>query len=256
MTSQLVNRLFHTAQNYFTQFPYGVAAPQFRPLLRAILGWPNVPITVVELRDENGQTKPVGRIEDFLEYIRKDAAPGIWLKIALEPRTNLNDPNQADYSRHPALQLETWVDTLTEQDAAYATSLFTLLRRNHYRSRDFVEDLVTLFAPFKQLNDTNSERSRSLLEIFDGPTQDSSHASHLAKIESLATELEGTLAGDARAVLYLIRRGFRTCRDSMNELKVIFTPLQLRNVEELERAVQIKKVFEAIDKEAEVMDVA
>ena len=41
----------------------------------------------------------------------------------------------------------------------------------------------------------------------------------------------------------------------MDELKVIFAPLQLRNAEELERAAQIKKVFEAIDKEAESMEV-
>lgn len=65
--------------------------------------------------------------------------------------------------------------------------------------------------------------------------------------------MDRTLAEDARAVLYLIRRGYRTCRDSMDELKVIFGPMKQRNAEELERAEQIKKVFEAIDKEAETI---
>jgi hypothetical protein len=92
-----------------------------------------------------------------------------------------------------------------------------------------------------------------MLETLDDHAEVLPHASHLAKLESLATELDGTPAEDARAVLYLIRRGFRTCHDSMDELKVIFGALQQRNAEELERAVQIKKVFEAIDKEAETI---
>jgi hypothetical protein len=41
----------------------------------------------------------------------------------------------------------------------------------------------------------------------------------------------------------------------LDELKVIFAPLQQRSVEEMERATRIKKVFEAIDREAEVIDV-
>lgn len=39
----------------------------------------------------------------------------------------------------------------------------------------------------------------------------------------------------------------------MDDLKVIFGPMKQRNAEELERAEQIKKVFEAIDKEAETI---
>jgi hypothetical protein len=69
----------------------------------------------------------------------------------------------------------------------------------------------------------------------------------------LAVELDGKTAEDARAVLYLIRRGFGTCRDYLDKLKVIFGPLQQRCVEELERAIQIKTVFEAIDEEAETI---
>jgi hypothetical protein len=69
----------------------------------------------------------------------------------------------------------------------------------------------------------------------------------------LAVELDGKTAEDARAVLYLVRRGVGTCRDYLDELKVIFGPLQQRSVAELERAIQIKTVFEAIDQEAETI---
>ena len=91
--------------------------------------------------------------------------------------------------------------------------------------------------------------------VFEGQTEVSSHASHFERIESFTTELDETSAADAEALLYLVRRGFGTCRDYMDELRVIFGPLQQRSVEELERAIQIKKVSEAIDKETGVMDV-
>lgn len=159
-----------------------------------------------------------------------------------------------DYTDHSILQLEALADTLTEQDAEYATSLFNLLRRNHRRGHDFVQDLTALFAPFRQRNLINSERSRSLLETFEDQIEDSSHASHFERIEGMAADLDGEPAEDAKSILRLVRWGFGTCRDYMNELKVIFGPLQQRNTEELERAVQIKKVFEAIDKETEVIE--
>jgi hypothetical protein len=252
---QLAEALLQGAQDYFTQ---GVGCT-LGEVLRSSLGWPSdVTITRVSLRGLRGddhQKLPVDKIECVLKYIREDKAPWIWLETSTEPQQTLKQNDQVDYTRHSILQLEKWVNTLTKPDATYAASLFTLLRRNHRRSRDFVEDLTALFAPFRQLNDANSERSRSLLEIFDGQSEASSHASHLSKIESLASDLKGTSAEDARAVLYLIRRGFRTCRDSMDELKVIFGPLHQRNAEELKYAVAIKKVFEAIDKEAENLDV-
>jgi hypothetical protein len=247
---QSVNDILLEAQNYFTQ---GADHP-FSAALCAVLGWPSsVTITKVSVRSEKEQKMSIEKIEDFLNYVRKDVEPWVWLDTTSVTRKNLTDANQADYTRHPVLQLEKWLDTLTEQDAGYATSLFALLRRNHRRSRDFVEDLTGLFAPLRQLNTVNSERSRSMLETLDDHAEVLPHASHLAKLESLATELDGTPAEDARAVLYLIRRGFRTCHDSMDELKVIFGPLQQRNAEELKRAVQIKKVFEAIDEEAETI---
>lgn len=249
---QLADTLLQNAQDYFTCG----AKCTLSVTLCASLGWPSsVTITRISIRDDNRQKVPMGGIESVLKYIRENESPWIWFETSLAAQDNLNHKSQVDYTRHSILQLETWVGALEKQDAAYAASLFTLLGSNHHRSRDFVGELTTLFAPFRQLNDTNSERSRSLLEIFDGQPEASSHESHLRSIESLASELEGASADDARAVLRLIRRGFRTCRDSMNELKVIFGPLHQRNAEELERAVQIKKVFEAIDKEAGIIDV-
>jgi hypothetical protein len=250
---QLAEALLQGAQDYFTQG----AGCALSAVLCASMGWPSgVTITRVLIRGDNHQRVPMDRVEGVLEYIREEEAPWIWLETsAAELQQTLKHNDQVDYTRRSIFQLEKWVNTLKEQDAAYAASLFTLLRRNHRRSRDFVDDLSILFAPFRQLNDTNSERSRSLLETFEGQTEVSSHASHLERIESLATELDGTSAADAKALLYLVRRGFGTCRDYMDELKVIFAPLQLRNAEELERAAQINKVFEAIDKEAESMEV-
>jgi len=248
-----VNDIFQAAQNYFTQGAQDADA--FGTNMCAMLRWPsNVIILKASIRGKRDQETPIGRIEDFLEYVRKDAAPWVCLEMSpVAPRIT-HHFDQADYSRHPVLQLEQWVDTLPEQDAGYAASLFTLLRRNHRLSRDFLKDLTELFAPLRQLNILNSERSRSLLETFEDQTEASSHASHLERIESLATQLDEASAEDARAVIHLIRRGFRTCRDSMDELKVIFGPVQQRNAE-LERAVQIRNVFDAIDKEALIIDV-
>lgn len=155
-----VNEIFQEAQNYFTQ---GINHP-FSISLSAVLGWPSsVNITRVKIRSDNDQRMSIERIEDFLNYVRKAHEPWVWVDTAAVSRKDLNDINQADYTRHPVLQLEKWVNTLTEQDAGFAASLFTLLRRNHRRSQDFVEDLTKLFAPFKMLNTTSSERSRSLL---------------------------------------------------------------------------------------------
>ena len=273
--TRLVNSVFQGVQDYFTQGPnpeYTASAA-----MCASLGWPKgVIITKVCTRIRKRVRRRVDRIENVLEYVREDKAPWIWLDTSLAGRNESNHTNQADqnnqanqtdladqtnpteqtdYSCHPVLQLETWVGNLTNEDAGYAAHLFALLRHNHRRSRDFVEDLSALFAPFRRLNTINSERSRSLIEVFDDQTETASHPSHLAKIEGLASELDGMSAEDARAILHLVHRGFGTCRDYLDELKVIFAPLQQRSVEELERATQIKKVFEAIDKEAEVMDI-
>jgi hypothetical protein len=250
---QIAEALLQGAQDYYTQG----AGCTLSAVLCTSLGWPGgVTITRVLIRGDDHQKLPMDRIERVLQYIREDEAPWIWLETSSELQQNppLKLHRQVDYTRHSILQLEKWVDTLTEKDAAYAASLLTLLRRNHRRSRDFVDDLTTLFAPFRQLNNTNSKRSRSLLETFESQTEISSHESHLEKTESLAAELDKTSADDAKALLYLVRRGFGTCRDYMDELKVIFAPLNQRNADELERAVAIKKVFEAIDKEAEGLD--
>lgn len=251
---QLVNELFQEAQDYFTQDTQNTSY-SFSTALCAILRWPNsVKITKVSIRGEDEQRMPIGRSKDFLEYIRNDGDPWIWIETSVAFEGNFSQNDQVDYARHSILQLEAWVETLSEEDVVYATSLFNLLRRNHRRSRDFVEDLTALFAPFRQRNSINSERSRSLLETFEDQMEDLSHASHLDRIEGLAAELEGEPSEDAKALLRLVRRGFGTCRDYMDELKVIFGPLQQRNTEELERAVQIKKIFEAIDKETEVIE--
>jgi hypothetical protein len=220
----------------------------------AILQWPSsVTVTKISVRGYRDQKQSMEKLEDLLEYINENHQPWIWLETSSAKQSSLYHGNQPDFAHHPVLQLAAWVGTLADEDAEYATHLFALLRRNHRCSHDFVEDLTALFAPFRQLNTINSERSRSLIEIFEGQIETASHPSHLAKIESLAVELDGKTAEDARAVLYLIRRGFGTCRDYLDKLKVIFGPLQQRCVEELERAIQIKTVFEAIDEEAETI---
>jgi hypothetical protein len=261
--TRLVDSVLQGAQDYFTRGP----GPEFTAsaAMCASLGWPKgVMITKACTRVHKRTRKLVGRIENVLEYIREEKAPWVWLETSLSSHNHAhqNDQNdqgtqtdqaeQTDYSRHSILQLETWADTLAVGDAEYATHLFALVRRNHRRSRDFVEDLAALFAPFRQLNTINSERSRSLIEIFEGQIEAASHPSHFAKIEGLATELEGASAEDARAILHLVRRGFGTCRNYLDELKVIFGPLQQRSIEELELAIRIKTVFKAIDKETEV----
>jgi len=249
---QLADTLLQGAQDYFTQgSDYTLSAA-----VCASLGWPNsVTLTRIRIRGENHQKPTIDNIKSILEYIREDEAPWIYLETSSAVQDNSSHDNQVDYAQHSILQLETWKDTLTKQEAEYATSLFALLRRNHRRSRDFVEDLIKLFAPLRQRNIIDSERSRSLLDTFEGQVEVAPHPSHLEKIESLALALDGPSAEDARAILYLVRRGFGTCRDYMDELKVVFGPLQQRNAEEWKRAVEIKKVFEAIDKETEVMEV-
>lgn len=245
-----------SAEDYFTPGANGTLSTA----LCIILGWSNkVTITDVSTRFGGDNDRvPEDSITEVLEHLRTDEEPWVWLETSsVGPRVprNINRIDQTDYTRHPILQLETWVDNLTEQhDVEYAKSLFTLLRRNHRRNRDFVEYLTTLFAPFKQLNTANSKRSRSLLDALEGQVEAESHPSHLEKMKSMAAQLDETSAEDARAIFRLVERGFGSCREYMEELKVVFGLLQDRNAEELERAVQIK-VFDAVDKEADTIDV-
>jgi hypothetical protein len=223
----------------------------------AMLGWPgSATITKVSVRDDNKQKRPKERVEDILEYIRTSKEPWAWIETSSSGQESLNhNNNQADDAWHPIIQLETWVDELAEQqNIEHAKSLFALLRLNGY-SCELVKELTALYAPFRQRNTVVSQRAHSQLKDLKDRVEDDSGSSPLEDLECLALELDEMSVEDARAIFRLVRRGFGTCRDYMDELKVILGPLQQRHAEEFERAQEIKRVFEAIDNEAQILEV-
>ena len=149
---------------------------------------------------------------------------------------------QVSYSRHPILDLEALVGDLSDRDARIASFLFGLVREDHVRSSDHVEELSRLFAPARERLD----RARAVLEqkrvAFDEAEND------VLKYEAFVGELGEVDLGNSRALLHLFRSNLKDKLEFARQLIVLFAPLKERNIDEHTTASAHRHVFEKLDK--------
>ena len=149
---------------------------------------------------------------------------------------------RVSYSRHPILGLEGLVGDLSDRDARIASFLFGLVREDHVRSSDHVEELSGLFAPARERLDG----VRAVLEqkrvAFDEAEND------VLRYEAFVGELDEVDLGNAQALLHLFRSNLKDKLEFARQLVVLFAPLKQRNMDEHTAASTHRNVFEKLDK--------
>ena len=104
--------------------------------------------------------------------------------------------------------------------------------------------LEAIFAPTKQRNADESERSSQMKKLLD---QVARGKSQLLKLEDLVDHLDDDHAEDARAMLHVIRRNLKGGKGFGGELSKLFQPVKQRNAEAWERVPRMKKIFDELE---------
>jgi len=148
------------------------------------------------------------------------------------------------HNSHSILALEALVDELPDNDAQIARPLFELIKKGHSRSHQHTEDLEVMFAPIKQRNAEEWERSSRMKTIFDDVARDKSQ---VLKLTDLVYHLDETHAEDARAILHVMRRNLKGGRGFAGELSRLFQPAKQRNAEAWKRVSRVKRIFDEFE---------
>ena len=149
-----------------------------------------------------------------------------------------NQRRRESYSDHPILKLEGFVGRLNGQEAMVAAAFFTLIRVDHHRSDDHVEELKELFAPMRQQLDRDRAVLEQKLAAFDEAESD------VLKYEALVGELDDANAKVARALLDLCGSHFKDRLEFAGLLIEPFSPLKQRKMHELSITLTHRHVFE------------
>jgi hypothetical protein len=163
--------------------------------------------------------------------------------VAANTRASQPTPQQI-YANHRILTLEALVEELPDNDAQIARPLFEPIRKRHSRSQEHIEDLVAMFAPVKQRNAEEWERSSQMKASFDEVSRDKSQ---VLKLEALVEHLDEAHAEDARAILHVVRRNLKGGRGFAGELSRLFQPVKQRNAEAWKRVSRAKKIFDELE---------
>lgn len=215
--------------------------------LRRLLGWSNaVQVTGVSIRTE-GNDQAISTLPELWQAIESHEVPMLWLQTAgMSPKSPKTQPQrQRPYSEHPVLRLEAFLNELTDVDARLASPMFALVRQNHVRSNNHIEDIEDLFAPVRKRNADAWAQAEQVSEVLG---EMSKGQFDVLKLEAWTGDLDQIGAGDARAIFHVIRRNYKTGNDFADALSAIFAPVKQGNIEERERFAKLKSVFDDIDK--------
>ena len=144
------------------------------------------------------------------------------------------------YPHHPVLDLEPLIGDLSEREARIDALLFGLVREDHYRSGDHVEELCKLFAATRKRLDIERHVAEQKRVAFDEAERD------VLKYEAFVDDLEATAAGNARALLHLVRN-LKDSPELARLLNDIFLPLKQRCIDEHVAASKSRDIFDKLD---------
>lgn len=221
--------------------------------LRRLLGWPKSSNLIGVSLHKNDERKPQVCIETLHELwhvIDSHEAPVFSLHTSVAtPRPASTAPAirprpQSNYTNNAVLQLEPLIDELATRDAQLARPLLELIRQNHHRSPDHIQDVLGLFAPLKQRIAEEWKQADEMKSILEGVLGDKSQ---ILKLEDLIGHLDKAHAEDAHAIFHIIRRNLTGGAAFAEELSRLFQPVKERNAETWKRASRLKKAFDEFD---------